>query len=107
MAAGFQSPAGPRQSAGHFAVASNTKHCQVLSSFTAQSTSRLDVMDLKILHVSAPLAPPPISLRNCSAKLATSLRSKPQAWPLCSDPSQSVTCTFSGGVACAADSEDQ
>jgi hypothetical protein len=68
---------------------------QILGSVIAQSASRTNVMDLKILHAPAQLAAPAISLEDSSAELAIGFRIKPQAWPFCIDPSQSVTCTFS------------
>jgi hypothetical protein len=60
-----------------FSMASNTKRHQVLRSVIAQPASRLNVMDLKILHASAPLAPPSISLQNFTAKFSISFRIKP------------------------------
>ena len=68
---------------------------QILGSVIAQSTPRLNVMDLKILHAPAPLASPAVSLQDFTAKLAISFTFKPQAWTLGADPLQSVTCTSS------------
>jgi hypothetical protein len=45
-----------------FLMARCTEGYQILGRVIAQSASRLDVMDLKILHAPAPLATPPISL---------------------------------------------
>jgi hypothetical protein len=78
-----------------FSVASSTKCHQVLGSVIAQSTPRLNMMDLKILHSPARLATPAISLQDFTAKLAIRFRIKPQPWPLYTDPRQSVTCTSS------------
>jgi hypothetical protein len=78
-----------------FSVASSTKCHQVLGSVIAQSTPRLNVMDLKILEAPARLATPAISLQDFATEHAISFRVKPQAGPLCSDPCQSVTCTSS------------
>jgi len=68
---------------------------QIFGSVIAQSASRTNVMDLKILHSPARLAAPAISLQDFPAELAIGFRIKPQAWPFCMGPSQSVTCTFS------------
>ena len=76
-------------------MASNTKCHQVLGSVIAQSASRLNVMDLKILHAPAPLTTPSVSLQDFPAELAISFRVKSQTWPVGSDPRQSVTCTSS------------
>jgi hypothetical protein len=76
-------------------VTLGAKSYEILSRIIAQSASRLNVMDLKILHAPAPLAAPSISLENFSAELAIGFRIKPQAWPFWMDPGQSVTCTFS------------
>ena len=66
-----------------FSVASSTKCHQVLASVIAQSTPRLDVMELKILHSPARLTMPSISLQDFATELEISFRIKPQAWPLC------------------------
>ena len=76
-------------------VALDAKSYEILSRIIAQSTPRLNVMDLKIFHPPAPLATPPISLQDFAAEQAISFRGKPQTWPLCSDPFQNVTCTSS------------
>ena len=68
---------------------------QILGSVIAQSASRLNVMDLKTLDAPAPLATPAITLQDFAAKLAISLKVKLQAWSSGTDPSQSVTWTFS------------
>src|ERR1700674_1015838 len=78
-----------------FSVASSTKCHQVLASVIAQSTPRLDVMELKILHSPARLASPAVSLQDFPAELSISFGIKPQAGPLGADPLQSVTCTSS------------
>jgi len=59
-------------------VASSTKCHQVLGSVIAQSTPRLNVMDLKILHSPARLTAPAISPQDFTAKLAIRFRIKPQ-----------------------------
>jgi len=76
-----------------FLMARRAEGNQILGCVIAQSASRLDMMDLKIFHAPARLTTPTISLQNFTAKLAVSFRIKPQAGPLCSYPSQSVTCT--------------
>ena len=64
---------------------------QILGNVIAKSATRTNVMDLKILHVPARLAPPAISLKDFSAKLAIRTRIKPQAGPPGTDLRQSVT----------------
>ena len=76
-------------------VADDTKSYQIFGSVIAQSTPRLNVMDLKILHSPARLATSAISLQNFAAELAIGFRVKLQAGPLCSESRQSVTCTSS------------
>ena len=78
-----------------FLMARRAEGNQILGSVVAQSASWTNVMDLKILHAPARLATPAISLQDFPAELAIDFRIKPQAWPFCVDPSQSVTCTFS------------
>jgi hypothetical protein len=72
-----------------------TESDQIFLIVVAQSAPPLNVMDLKILQSPAPLATPAISLQNFAAKLAIRFRIKPQPWPHCTDPRQSVTCTSS------------
>ncbi len=76
-------------------VALDAKGYEILSRIIAQSAPRLNVMDLKIFHSPTPLASPAISLQDFPAELSIGVRSKPQAWPSGTDPSQSVTCTSS------------
>ena len=76
-----------------FLMARCAEGYQILGIVIAQSAPRLDVMDLKIFHFPATLAPPSVSLQNFTAELEVSFRIKPQAWPLSSDSLQSVTCT--------------
>ena len=76
-------------------MALDAKSYEILSRIIAQSASRLNVMDLKILHSPARLATPAISLQDFAAELAIGFRIKPQAWPFGTDPSQSVTWTSS------------
>jgi hypothetical protein len=68
---------------------------QILGSVIAQSASRLNVMDLKTLDAPAPLAMPAVSLQDFAAERAISFKVKLQAWTSGTDPSQSVTWTFS------------
>jgi hypothetical protein len=76
-------------------VALDAKSYEILGCVIAQSTPRPDVMDLKTLHSSAGLAMPAVSLQDFSAELTIGFGIKSQSWPLGTDPSQSVTCTFS------------
>jgi hypothetical protein len=76
-------------------VALDTESYEILIRIIAQSTPRLNVMDLKILHAPARLTTPSISLQHFTAKLAISFGIKPQAGPLRADPFQNVTCTSS------------
>jgi hypothetical protein len=76
-------------------VAPSTKSDQILGSVIAQSTSWLNVVDLKILHAPARLTTPAVSHQNVTAELAISLRVKPQPWPSGTNFGQSVTCTSS------------
>jgi hypothetical protein len=78
-----------------FLMARCAESDQILGSVITQSAARLNVMDLKILHATARLASPAISLQNFTAKLAISLGIKSQAWSFCTDSSQNVTCTSS------------
>lgn len=56
----------------------DTKSYEILSRIIAQAAARLNVMDLKVLHPSARLATPAVSLQSFIAKLAISFRVKPQ-----------------------------
>ena len=76
-------------------VALDTKSYEILSRIIAQAASWLDVMDLETLRSPAPLATPAISLQDFAAELAISFKVKLQAWSSGTDPSQSVTWTFS------------
>ena len=78
-----------------FLMARRAKGNQIVGRVIAQSAPRLNVMDLKILHPTASLATPAVSLQDFAAQLAISSRIKPQAGPLRSDPLQNVTCTSS------------
>jgi hypothetical protein len=49
---------------------------QILGSVIAQSATRTNVMDLKILQSPARLTTPPISLQDFTAELAISFRIK-------------------------------
>jgi hypothetical protein len=53
-----------------FLVAPDTKSYQILGPVIAQTAPRLNVMDLEILHASARLATPAISLKDFLAELA-------------------------------------
>jgi hypothetical protein len=66
-------------------VALDAKSDQILGSVTAQSASRLNVMDLKILHPSASLATPAISLQDFTTEPVISFGIKPQPWALGAD----------------------
>ena len=50
---------------------------QILGSVITQSTTPLNMMDLKILYSPARLTPPAIPLQNSAAKQAISFRIKP------------------------------
>ena len=78
-----------------FLMARHAEGDEILGSVIAQSTSWLNVMNLKAFHPPARLATPPISLQDLAAELAISFRIKPQAGSVAMDPCQSVTCTFS------------
>ena len=78
-----------------FLMARRAKGNQIVGRVIAQSAPWLNVVDLKILYASAPLATPPVPVQNFPAELAIRFRIKPQAWPSGTDPSQSVTCAFS------------
>lgn len=54
---------------------------QIFGSVIAQPAARLNVMDLKTLHPSAPLASPAVSLQDFAAELAIGFGLKPQARP--------------------------
>jgi hypothetical protein len=60
-----------------FSMARRAEGDQILSSVIAQSTPRLNVMDLKILHSPARLTAPAISPQDFTAKLAIRFRIKP------------------------------
>jgi hypothetical protein len=60
-------------------VALDAKSYEILSRIIAQSTPRLNVMNLEILHASTRLATPAVSLQDFPAKLAISFGIKPQA----------------------------
>ena len=76
-------------------VALDAKGYEILSRVIPQVAPPLFVMDLKTFHTPARLASPAVSLQDFPAELAIGFRIKPQAWPLGSDPSQSVICTSS------------
>jgi hypothetical protein len=78
-----------------FFMARCAKCDQILGNIVAESTSRLNVVDLKVLHAPARLATPAISLQHFMAELLISFRVKPQARSSGTDPSHSVTCTSS------------
>jgi hypothetical protein len=66
-----------------FSMARRAEGDQILSSVIAQSAPRPNVVDLKSLCASAPLATPAVPLHYFMAKLAISFRIKPQAGSLC------------------------
>ena len=74
-----------------FLMARRAEDNQIFGSVIAQSASRLNVMDLKVLHSPARLATPAISLQDFTAELAISFRIKSHSGPLCTDLCQSVT----------------
>jgi hypothetical protein len=76
-------------------VAFDAKSYEILCRIIAELASRLNMMDLKILHSPARLTTPAISFQNFEAKLAISLGLKPQAGPHCTDLLQNPTCTSS------------
>ena len=78
-----------------FLMARRAEGDQILGNVIAQSAPRLNVMDLKIFHSPARLTSPAVSLQDFAAELAISFRIKPQTGSLCSDPHQSIACTFS------------
>jgi hypothetical protein len=75
----------------NFLVALCTQSHQILFCIITQAAARLNVMNLKILHAAARLTTPAISLQNFTAEPAVGFGVKPQAWPIGTDPSQSVT----------------
>ena len=60
-----------------FLMARRAEGDQILGSVIAQSAPRLNVMDLKILHASAPLTTPTISLQDFATELTISFWIKP------------------------------
>jgi hypothetical protein len=60
-----------------FLMARRAERDQIIGRVIAQSTPRLNVMDLKTFRSSAPLASPAISLQNFTAELTISFRIKP------------------------------
>jgi hypothetical protein len=60
-----------------FLMAGYAEGDQILGRVIAQSTSRQNVMDLKILHAPARLTTPSIPLQDFSAEPAISFRIKP------------------------------
>lgn len=72
-------------------MAPNAEGDQILCGIIAQSASRLNMMNLKILHAPACLTSPAISLQDFAAELAISFWIKSQTGPDGSDPFQSVT----------------
>jgi len=58
-------------------VARRAEGDQIFGRVIAQSTPRLNVMDLKIFHPRATLATPTVSLQKFTAKLAIGFRVKP------------------------------
>jgi hypothetical protein len=76
-----------------FLMALLAKDDQILGSVIAQSTSGLNVMDLKIFHSSARLATPAVSHQDFAAELAISFRVKLQPRPLSADLVQRATLT--------------
>ena len=69
----------------------DTKSYQILGRVIAQSTARLNVMDLEIFAYAAVLAMPSISFQDCMTELAISLGRKLQAWPFGPNASQEAT----------------
>jgi hypothetical protein len=76
-------------------VALGAKNHEIFGRVITQSASRLNMVDLKILHAPARLATPAIALQNFPTELAISLWVKPQAGSVRADLRQSVTCTSS------------
>ena len=60
-----------------FLVADDTKSYQILGRVIAEAAPPLDVMDLKVFDLSAPLATPTVPLEDCTAELAIRLGFKP------------------------------
>ena len=65
-----------------FLVARCAEGDQILGCVIAQSTPRLNVMDLKIFHSSARLTTPAVSLQNFAAEVAISFSVKSQPRPV-------------------------
>jgi hypothetical protein len=58
-------------------VALDAKAYEILGRVITQPASRLNVMDLKILRLPAPLATPAVSLQDFAAELAIGFGIKP------------------------------
>src|SRR5580658_9342628 len=76
-----------------FSMARCAQGDQILGRVIAQSTSSLNVVDLKTIYSAARLATPVVSLQDIAAELAIRFRFEPQVWTSRTDPYQSVTCT--------------
>src|SRR5579862_8754983 len=81
-----------------FLMAQCTKSDQVLDSVIAPSASRLNVMDLEILHTPAPLATPAVPFQDLAPEFAVVRRIKPQAWLVLTWTGQNVP--FTGSKSC-------
>jgi hypothetical protein len=72
-------------------VTFSTDRHQIIGRVIPQSASWLNVMDLKSLHASTPLATPAVSIQHFAAKLPISFTIKPQAGSFGAYPRQIVS----------------
>jgi len=76
-------------------VAVHTQNYQILGGVVSKLAPPLKVVNLKIVHSSAILATPAVSLQDFSAKLAIKSRFKPYPGSLGTNASQTATRTLS------------
>jgi hypothetical protein len=61
-----------------FLVAPHAKSYQILGRVIAEAAPRLNVMNLKLIHLPTTLATPAVSLQDFTAELTISFSVKPQ-----------------------------
>ena len=79
----------------NFLVACDTKSYQILGAVVSQLATPPNMVNLEIVHPSARLTTPTVSLQNFTAKLAIGFRPKPHPRPLGAHASQTATWTVS------------
>jgi hypothetical protein len=74
-------------------VALDAESYEILGRVIAQSAPWLNVMDLKVFHASARLAPPAISREDLATKFSIGFRIELQSRPFRPYSRQRVSCT--------------